>query len=212
MLSSYYEQDGITIYCGDCRDVLPSLERFDLLLTDPPYGIDIGATLPSSRPVRSGKRKTESVARWDKEHAGWLVESDIARQKIIWGGNHIPTPESTCWLVWNKKNECTTFADCELAWTNLPIAVRKFDWLWSGPYQERREHRAHPTQKPLALMKWCLSFVDDAETVIDPFMGSGTTLVAAKEAGLRAVGIEINEEYCQKAVERLRQGVLPFAG
>jgi len=95
-------------------------------------------------------------------------------------------------------------------------AVRKFKWRWQGMLQERggdkKEHRVHPTQKPLALMKWCLSLVPDAATVLDPFMGSGTTLVAAKEAGMRAVGIERSEEYCQKAVERLRQGVLPFAG
>ena len=114
--------------------------------------------------------------------------------------------------MWDKDNGQNTFADCELAWTNLPKAVRKFKWRWQGMLQEKggrdKEHRVHPTQKPLALMRWCLSLVPDAETVLDPFAGSGTTLVAARLEGRKAIGIEINERYCEAAANRLAQRTL----
>jgi hypothetical protein len=115
---------------------------------------------------------------WDSEAADvrWIVDSGVPA--IVWGGNYFPLPPSDKWLVWDKKNDPTTFADCELAWTNIAGAVRVFRWLWSGPYQQKREQRFHPTQKPLALMKWCLGFLPDAHTILDPFMGSGTTGVA----------------------------------
>jgi len=113
--------------------------------------------------------------------------------------------------VWDKEIN-GEFADCELAWTNLSKPVRKFKWRWNGMLQEqmgdKKEARVHPTQKPLALMRWCLSLVPDAKTVLDPFMGSGTTLVASRLEGRQAVGIEINEKYCEAAAKRLEQGVL----
>jgi site-specific DNA-methyltransferase (adenine-specific)/modification methylase len=112
-------------------------------------------------------------------------------------------------LVWDKKNDPTTFADCELAWTNIPGAVRVFRWLWSGPYQQKREDRFHPTQKPLALLEWCLGFVPNAHTILDPFMGSGTTLVACAKLGRAGIGIEIDPGYfdiaCRRVEEAYRQ-------
>lgn len=215
----YYDQDGITIYNADCRQVLPFLGRFDLLLTDPPYGIDEGnkvvkrATDGAQRP--GGAPRFFEPSDWDKQTTPqWVIQS--AQQKtasqILWGGNYYGLPASSCWLVWDKDNGTTDFADCELAWSNMKTAVRKFKWRWNGMLQEhagdKKEHRVHPTQKPLALMRWCLSLVPDAETILDPFMGSGTTLVAAKLEGRKAVGIEINEKYCESAVKRLAQKVL----
>lgn len=218
VIQPFYDQGGITIYNADCRKVLPWLERFDVLLTDPPYGIGEARNDNASRSCLA-QSKDYGRADWDDAPPPrWFIEAakEQADTQILWGGNYYGLEPAKCWLVWDKDNGANDFADCELAWTNMQRAVRKFKWRWQGMLQERggdkKEHRVHPTQKPLALMKWCLSLVDDATTVVDPFMGSGTTLVAAKEAGMRAVGIEINEEYCQKAVERLRQGVLPFAG
>lgn len=215
-LQPFYDRDGITIYNGDCRQVLPFLDRFDLLLTDPPYGIGEAKANNPSRSVLARSRDYGRADWDDAPPAPWLMTmlaSEFDRM-ILWGGNYYGLPGSSCWLVWDKDNGANDFADCELAWTNLPKAVRKFRWRWQGMLQEKagdkKEVRVHPTQKPLALMKWCLGLVPDAKSVLDPFMGSGTTLVAAKQLGLRAVGIEINADYCAAAVERLRQNVFDF--
>ena len=186
-----------------------------LLLTDPPYGIDAdNQKRILSRGKLAAARDYGSSA-WDKatismETMNLLV--GLTDAAIVWGGNYYNFPSSSCWLVWDKENGTNDFADCELAWTNLPRAVRKFKYRWNGMLQERmgddKEHRVHPTQKPLPLMRWCLSLVPDAESVLDPFMGSGTTLVAAKLEGRRCVGIEINEAYCEAAAKRLSQGTL----
>ncbi len=137
-----------------------------------------------------------------------ISKSDRA---IVWGGNYFGLPASKCWLVWDKDNGKNDYADCELAWTNLDMAVRRIKYRWMGMLQQNmseKEVRYHPTQKPVPVIGWCLGWVPDAKTILDPWMGSGTTLVAAKLAGLKATGIEINEEYCKAAVERLRQGIL----
>jgi len=131
---------------------------------------------------------------------------------IIFGGNYYAMPPSTCWLVWDK-HQTGDFADCELAWTNLPGAVRRIDYLWNGMIKQRPEQRWHPTQKPLDVMKWCINQADTklkkrVETILDPFAGSGTTLRAAKDMSRKAIGIEREEQYCEVAVNRLRQEVL----
>ena len=213
----FYDRDGITIYNADCRQILPFLDRFDLLLTDPPYGIgeSTGKTRNSSNLATT---KDYGASDWDlappRSH---LLDSMIEQCEaaIVFGGNYFALPPSRCWLVWDKDNTGMR-ADAELAWTNRQAAVRLFKWRWNGMIQEHagvnKEARVHPTQKPLALMKWCLSLVPDAKTILDPFMGSGTTLLAARHCGLKAVGIEINREYCEAAVRRLRQSVLDFSG
>jgi len=214
----YFDEGGITIYNADCRQVLPFLSRVDLLLTDPPYGIG-AATKTFQNPKKRGAAKVESRdygnEEWDKEPPPrWFLESaqEIADVAILWGGNHYGLPASSCWLVWDKDNGENLYADCELAWTNMEKAVRKFKWKWHGMLQEnmgdKKENRVHPTQKPTALMRWCLSLVPEAQTVLDPFMGSGTTLVAARLEGRKAIGIEISERYCDAAVKRLAQKTL----
>lgn len=140
----------------------------------------------------------------------WLLSMLIASAEhaIIFGGNYFGLPPSSCWLVWDKDNGGSDFADCELAWTNLDKAVRKFLWRWNGMLQEdmkNKELRVHPTQKPLPLMHWCLSHVPEAKSVLDPFMGSGTTLLACKQKGIKAVGIDRDERYCEEAAKRLSQ-------
>lgn len=214
MIEPYYSEDGITIYHADNRHVLPFLPKFDLLLTDPPYGIDENCKKQASRSVLASQRDY-GVYDWDKEPPPrWVLESAqaTATTTILWGGNYYGLPAASCWLVWDKDNGENDFADCELAWTNMRRAVRKFKWRWQGMLQEKagrdKEVRVHPTQKPLPLMRWCLSLVPDAQTVLDPWMGSGTTLHAAMLEGRKAVGIDINEAYCEKAVDRLRQKVL----
>lgn len=220
----YYRDDSVTIYNEDCRKILPWLGSFDLLLTDPPYGIGESSKKQRTRGgvTAFGGKRGEWVAPkdygendWDREPPPkWFLESAqaSASTQILWGGNYYGLPASSCWLVWDKDNGANDFADCELAWTNMPKAVRKFKWRWNGMLQEhggdKKENRVHPTQKPLALMRWCLSLVPDAVTVLDPFAGSGTTGVACKFEGRKAVLIEICEQYCESAAKRLSQGTL----
>lgn len=199
----YHSEDGITIYCGDNRQILPLLNQFDLLLTDPPYGIG----------EHGGKARTRGKVAPNHERMGWDNERperwvfDLALsktdQQMIFGGNYFADslPASRCWLYWRKLMG-GDFADGELVWTSLDAVVREFTKPNKGGCNE------HPTQKPVEVMTWCLGLVPEAKTVIDPWMGSGTTLVAAKLRGLQATGIEINEQYCEIAKRRLAQGVL----
>ena len=158
-IKPYYEHQGITVYHGDCREILPELGRFDLLLTDPPYGIGEAA----------GKNKTRSNVALAKDYGNesWDdspidqsiidLSVSICKKSIIWGGNYYTMPPSPSWLIWDKRNGANDFADCELAWSNLGCAVRKIEHLWNGMLRKDNEERFHPTQKPLGVMSWYLS-------------------------------------------------------
>ena len=213
MIKPYYQEEGITIYHGDCREILPQLGPVDLVLTDPPYGLKENAHRVASRGKLANTIYYGDFD-WDAKPAD-QDEINIAiasgNHSIIWGGNFFHLPPSRGWLVWDKINS-GNFADCELAWTNLKMSVRLFRHMWNGMLRdsERNTQRVHPTQKPIALMKWCIGFASTAKTVLDPFMGSGTTLRAAKDIGRQAIGIEIQEKYCEIAVRRLAQEILKF--
>jgi len=208
----YYEDEAVTIYHADCRDVLPQLGKVDLVLTDPPYGIGEAAGKNKSR-EQLAQPKDYGFAEWDNKPIPQEL-LDLTRsfgsKQVIFGGNFYSFPPSTCWLVWDKDNS-GDFADAELAWTNLRGAVRIFKYRWNGMLQEdmkNKEYRWHPTQKPIPLMKWCILKADPIETILDPFMGSGTTLRAAKDLGRKAIGIEIEERYCEIAAKRMAQTVM----
>lgn len=207
-IQPYYDRDGITLYHADCRHVLPFLGTFDLLLTDPPYGINAD-NCGGRKQARKGKGSYRDYGEtnWDKERppaSCFNLMMERTKYQIIWGGNYFSdllTP-SMRWLVWDKGQRNFSLADCEFAWTNYWKAARIFTYHRSKANQDGR---VHPTQKPLALMEWCLGLAKDCQTVLDPFAGSGTTLVASKKLGLKAVGIELNETYCERIVERLQQ-------
>lgn len=214
MIEPYYEADGIAIYLGDCSEIAPALGRFDLLCTDPPYGIGEARGKNKSR-TKAAKSKDYGVSDWDDAPPSDGLLTSLrsqARWRCIFGGNYFALPPSSCWLVWDKENGASDFADAELAWTNYTCAVRLKRHRWAGMLQAdmgRKEERSHPTQKPLAVMSWAISLCPDKPTsVIDPFMGSGTTLRACKDLGIRCVGIEREEKYCEIAARRLGQGVL----
>ena len=222
-LKPYFQEDGITIYHGDCREVLPDLNKFDLLLTDPPYGIGADRNLRANK--QHGKALAPSrdygtpTCSWDHEPASTEMLSFMLSKSdwgIIWGGNYFDLPPMRGWLVWDKCNGTNGYADCELAWTDLEQAVRLKRYQWMGMLQEhmeRKEERYHPTQKPEELMRWAIRQApQDCQLVCDPFMGSGTTLRAAKDLGRRAIGIEIEEKYCEIAAKRLAQKVFEFGG
>ncbi len=162
-------------------------------------------------------------ARWTHTYAGeWDYEAPshadleklctLAKTQIVWGGNYLSSGlgPSTKWLIWDKCMTMPTYSDAEIAWTNLAGKSTKMFRLSGNGLMAAEKNRSHPTQKPLALMKWCLSLVPDAKTVLDTYCGSGTILVAAKAIGLTAVGIEIEERYCETVAKRLEQEVFEF--
>jgi site-specific DNA-methyltransferase (adenine-specific) len=207
----YYEHGGITIYHGDSRECLPALGTFDLLLTDPPYGINVTKhrTVGGGGATANGYRRWERSA-WDAATSPDVLTEAIARceHAIVWGGNYYALPPARCWLVWNKVQRGFSLADGELAWTTLQRAVRIIDCPRNPGFYRSQ---THPTEKPLKVIQWCLSFAPrGTQTVLDPFMGSGTTLVAATRAGVSGVGIEAEERYCEIAAKRLQQEVLPL--
>lgn len=214
MIKPYYQDDYVTLYHGDCRDILPHLEPVDLVLTDPPYGIGQAADKNRSR-GNMAIAKEYGDDDWDNEPIPQdLINQLITQPAIIFGGNYYAMPPSSCWLVWDKHGT-GGFADSELAWTNLPGAVRKIDYLWNGCMRKRPEQRWHPTQKPLDVMKWCIAQADTklkktVASLLDPFAGAGTTLRAAKDMNRKSIGIEREQKYCDVIVKRLRQEVLPL--
>jgi len=221
-MKTYYDDGIAKIYLGDCAEIAPTLGHFDLLCTDPPYGI--GATRKAAN--RGRVRKGVGVVAFNYEPSEWddappsdALLADLrshATRQCIFGGNYFALPPSSCWLVWDKENGVSDFADAELAWTNYDAAVRLKRHRWSGYLQAdmaRKEERVHPTQKPLAVMSWVIGLCPEKpSSVFDPFMGSGTTLRACKDLGIRCVGIEREEKYCEIAARRLGQCVLSFDG
>jgi hypothetical protein len=215
----YYNRDGITIYCADCRDILPLLEpgSVDLVLTDPPYGMALDTDY-SGFSGFGGPRtgKCHMPVTGDDRPFDPSPLLAIPAKHVFWGAQFYASrlPDSGGWFVWNKRGDgkpsAICFGDCELAWTNLRKSVRLFSFMWHGCKRWQAEPAYHPTQKPVALMDWCINQAGAPDTILDPFMGSGTTLRAAKDLGRRAIGIEIEEKYCEIAVRRLAQGVLPF--
>lgn len=217
-MKPYYEHAGITIYHGDCREILPQIPKVDLVLTDPPYGLGESNERALSR-GNLAKPTDYGHFEWDKQKPDQETMYKIttmANKSIIWGGNYFQFYPTSCWLVWDKMNGTNDFADCELAWTNLDQAVRQIKFMWNGMLRDgeaRFEKRVHPTQKPVEVMMWCIQqmkYWDIANTILDPFMGSGTTLRAAKNLGRKAIGIEIEEKYCEIATKRLSQEVFNF--
>jgi len=215
----YYERNGITVYCGDCREILPQLDThgLPLLSTDPPYGVNLDTNYKSNqRGPLAGCNDYLPVHGDDKPFdPTFLLGFD---RICLWGANYYADklPPQGKWLVWDKRDgiAINDQADCELAWCkgasgNVP---RIFRHLWNGMLKdsERDQRRVHPTQKPIALMKWCIGQFYAFPVVIDPFMGAGSTLLAAKELGHKCIGIEIEEKYCAIAVKRLAQEVMDF--
>jgi DNA modification methylase len=202
--------EGVTLYLGDNREILPTLGRFDAVVTDPPYGIGESSAKVASR-GKLAMPKDYGSFDWDKSPPpAWLIKMllEISDWQIIFGGNYYDLPPSSCWLVWDKKNGNNDFADCELAWTNMPKAVRRIEWLWNGMIRKGSDVREHPTQKPVGVMAWALDQLpDDVGLICDPFMGSGTTGVAAVSRGLRFIGIERHPQYFETALARVSEAL-----
>lgn len=201
--------DGqVRLICADCREVLPTLGKVDAVVTDPPYGINAARTRNSQK---NGWRDYDAPG-WDKEKPPAALIGELlatGRHSIIWGGNYFTDalPPSSKWLSWDKGQTDFSLADFELAWCSFPVAARRIIYSRSLAMQDGKEH---PTQKPLEVMKWCIEQITPPATLIlDPFMGSGTTGVAAVKLGRRFIGIEIEPKYfdiaCRRISEALKQ-------
>lgn len=186
-----------TLYLGDCREIAPLLGQFDALVTDPPYGI--GITKSNRLAVSRGLGgKSWDDAPVDDETMTMLRGK--CEHQIIWGGNYFNLPPTRAPLVWDKNNAGRDFADFELAWSNLDMVARRFIFR----PMNMDGGKQHPTQKPIQVMQWCLGFVPESKTVFDPFLGSGTTLVACARLGKVGFGIERDEGYFEIACKRVQ--------
>lgn len=216
-MKPYYEDSLVTLWHGDCRELLPVVApvgSVSLVLTDPQYGV-------SERTDRLSKGRSNATPSLDfppvhDDDKPFDPSHLLAYPRLVlWGANYYSPrlPESSSWIVWDKRDGTTSDdnADCELAWTNLGGPARLFRHLWRGMIKasERGEQRQHPTQKPVALFAWIISQHTQAgDVVLDPYVGSGPTLRAAKDLRRKAIGIEIEERYCEIAAQRLTQEVL----
>ena len=216
----FYSLNGITIYDGDCLDILPTIEpgSVDLVLTDPPYGIN-------ERTDRASKKRgTETRGLIRHPSRDWVAiagDSEpfdpthllIYPRIVLFGANHFADrlPASRGWLVWDKRNGATTDdnADAELIWTNIPGVIRMYRQCWRGFAREGSESgqkHIHPTQKPVAIMEWLLDrYSKPGDLILDPYMGSGPVAAACRKMNRRYIGIEIVDEYVVAACKRLLQ-------
>lgn len=197
------------LYLGDCREILPLLPKVDAVVTDWPYGIGEASKNFASRGKLASADKYERSS-WDDSPINDELVATVraaGRWQILFGGNYYALPPTSCWLVWDKLNGDNDFADCELAWTNLPKAVRRIKFLWNGCMRRERDiEREHPTQKPVDVMKWCIGHLPEpSRTILDPFMGSGTTGVACVKLGRKFIGIEAEPKYFDIACRRIEE-------
>jgi len=185
---------------GDCLEVMPTLDPVDAVVTDPPYGIgqDGGRGHRKSSRAKVQEKKSWDQSRPDARVFEWIAAAPAG--SIIWGGNYFADllPPRMGWLYWQKLIG-GDFSDGELAWTSRTAALKEFT------YRKTNAEMDHPTQKPVALMKWCLGFLPNAQTILDPFMGSGTTGVACVKLGRRFIGIELDEGYFDIACKRIEK-------
>lgn len=210
----YYQDDNCTIYHGDCAEILPLLGKVDAIVTDPPYGI--GESGQRSKSPTAGIKtgfglylKNYGPSNWDKSAPNvelFNLLREVSKHQIIFGGNYFELPLSRCWLIWYKKTN-GFYADAEMAWSNLTGSVKVLEFKWDGCLQQdmkHKENRVHPTQKPIPVMEWCISHLPiKTGLIVDPFMGSGTTLIAARNLGFKSIGIDQDQRYCEIAKKRL---------
>lgn len=216
-MNHYYQDNHVTLYLGDCMDLLASLppKAFDLAIVDPPYGIGESGATNHTRGKLAAAKNYKAFAGSDKEPPTAEYFAQIKRtsiNRIVWGANHfinLMPLASPCWIVWDKLNGESDFADCELAWASFPSSVRRFAFRWAGMLQgnmAEKEHRIHPTQKPVALYRWLLAnYAKPGQTILDTHLGSGSIAIACHYAGHHLTAIEKDEEYLEAAVKRYQR-------
>lgn len=195
-----------TLYLGDCRLIMPMLPPFDAVVSDPPYGISHRRGTCADR----GKGLTRGTAGIAGDAEPFDPAPLLRWPCVLWGAdNYAQALPRGRWLIWDKTPGAGAgdFSEMEVAWLSVPGALKAFRHMWMGVQRESQvgEARSHPTEKPVALMEWCIGFLPDAQTILDPFMGSGTTGVAATKLGKRFIGIEIYEPHFDAACKRIAE-------
>jgi DNA modification methylase len=206
--------DDVTLYLGDCMEILPTLDKVGAIVTDPPYGINKDGQTQSTS--KHGGRKGYEFMGWDSERPPKSIFDlmlSISEHQIIWGGNYFADwlPPSMRWLVWDKGQRINQ-SDGELAWASMQQALRI---LTMNRVELMKDGAEHPTQKPVQLMKWCIGLLPENCTMIcDPYLGSGTTGVACVQLGRKFIGIEKEPKYfdiaCRRISDELKRPRLPF--
>ncbi len=220
-MAELWQSGDVSLYLGDCLEVLPTLEAgsVDAVVTDPPYGISYVARKRQPNETRCAACFYEGTGvEGDDKPFDPAPFLSLGVPALLWGANHYAhrLPECGSWLVWDKKVNPqyygkTSFSDAEIAWCSIGRRTLIYPHLWNGIVRQGEEvgkrgcGRVHPTQKPIGLMRWCLSFVPDAATILDPFMGSGTTGVACVKTGRKFIGIEIDPGYFEIAKRRIQE-------
>ena len=199
-------------YNMDCMQGMAEFpdNYFDLAIVDPPYGISIGANASTigggvAQPKRYKMFNDTAIPSED-----YFKElKRVSKNQIIWGGNYfLEYLEATkCLVIWDKGRRGINFADCEIAWTSFDEPSRVFEYIWDGMRQENmknKEQRIHPTQKPIALYRWCLEkYAHEGDKILDTHVGSASSLIACEDLGFKYVGFELDETYYKESKERL---------
>ena len=201
------EQIGdCTLYLGDCRELLPLLPKVDAVVTDPPYGIGHRRGKAGNR----GKGVSLGAGNIANDDEPFDPAAFVRFPCILWGGNHFASelPRGR-WLIWDKTLGAGSgdFSEFEVAWCSSVGADRIYRHMWMGVQRDSEvgQERLHPTQKPVELMRWCVEWFPAARTILDPYMGSGTTGVACVKLGRKFIGIEIDPGYFETACRRIRE-------
>ena len=227
-----YTQPFLDVYLSDCLEIMKQIEnkQFDLAIVDVPYGIGEDGSKNYTRSVMAKSKNYKAYAGNDltaPEQEYWTELLRISKNQIVWGANHFISKlpiDSSCWIVWDKENGNTDFADCELAWTSFKTAVRKFKWKWHGMLQQNmkeKQERIHPNEKPIQLYEWLLkNYAKQGDKIIDTHFGSGSIALAVDKVNkldkmdLHLTAIELDEYYYEKAINRISQklsiGTLSF--
>lgn len=186
-------------------------EKADMVFTDPPYGINIGKQ-SQGKGGGIAKKIDYGVNEWDATipHEAIGICLTMSDNVVLWGANYYADrlPASSCWIVWDKENGETDFADCEMAWTSYKKSARLFRYKWAGMLQgdmKNKEKRVHPTQKPTKLAEYVFNKFDAGKLIADLFLGSGSTMVAAHQLNRKCYGMELDPKYCQVIVDRMRK-------
>jgi site-specific DNA-methyltransferase (adenine-specific) len=202
----------INLYNIDCMKYLSLCKdnEFDLAIVDPPYGIGESGAKNHTRSKLAKATKYKAFAGEDKEPMSeeYFQELErVSKNQIIWGANHFRARNSSCWIVWDKINGASDFADAELAYTSFNTAVRVFRFQWAGMLQgdmKNKEQRIHPTQKPVKLYEWLLmNYAKKGDRILDTHLGSGSIAIACDNLGFDLVGCELDVDYFKAAEKRL---------
>ena len=201
----------VELRLGDCLEIMQELEdgSVDAVITDPPYGKKPVGHFGQRDAISFGKKDVE----WDVKppQVCFTEMFRVSKQQVIWGYNYFSDylPPTNCVLIWDKKNGNSPYADAEIAWTSKSSVTKIFRLFWLGSHAHRVEKIYHPTQKPTMLMEWVLrNYTDEGDTILDPFMGSGTTGVACVQTGRNFIGIEIEPKYYEIAEKRIAEAQL----